>query len=491
LAARSLTVDLERVDLDRGDRRILRNISWRIRPGQRWALLGPNGSGKTQLLKLVAGDVWPTPTRHGRRSYVLGSERLDEPLGVKELIAYVGAERQDKYERYNWNLTVRELVGTGLNRSDIVLERLTAPQRRGVGRLLRRFGLESFARRRMLTLSYGERRLALIARALVASPRVLLLDEVFNGLDHERRRMLMRYLESSRRSQMPWVLAVHRSEDLPRSVTHVLMLEGGRITYNGPRARAPLALITEPAASLPSGRVMSGTEKRQSVPFISVRDADVFVDHHPVLTGISWQIAKGEHWAVLGRNGAGKSTLLKLLYGDLSPAFGGTIERRGHAAGTPLELFRKKVGWLTPELQSAHARDDLTVEEIVISGRHASIGLNEPPTASERRAARRWLRFFGLERLARRRPREVSYGQMRRVLLARAMINAPTLLLLDEPCTGLDAPSRKRVRAHLQRLARSGVQLVMGTHHRSDLVPAINRVLWLEKGRIRRAVSAP
>jgi len=303
--------------------------------------------------------------------------------------------------------------------------------------------------------------------------------------------MLMRYLESSRRSQMPWVLAVHRSEDLPRSVTHVLMLEGGRITYNGPRARAPLALITEPAASLPSGRVMSGTEKRQSVPFISVRDADVFVDHHPVLTGISWQIAKGEHWAVLGRNGAGKSTLLKLLYGDLSPAFGGTIERRGHAAGTPLELFRKKVGWLTPELQSAHARDDLTVEEIVISGRHASIGLNEPPTASERRAARRWLRFFGLERLARRRPREISYGQMRRVLLARAMINAPTLLLLDEPCTGLDAPSRKRVRAHLQRLARSGVQLVMGTHHRSDLVPAINRVLWLEKGRIRRAVSAP
>ena len=80
---------------------------------------------------------------------------------------------------------------------------------------------------------------------------------------------------------------------------------------------------------------------------------------------------------------------------------------------------------------------------------------------------------------------------MRRVLLARAMINSPRLLLLDEPFTGLDAPSRKRVRAHLQRLADSGVQLVMGTHHRSDLVPAINRVLWLEKGKIKGVTSAP
>jgi molybdate transport system ATP-binding protein len=100
------------------------------------------------------------------------------------------------------------------------------------------------------------------------------------------------------------------------------------------------------------------------------------------------------------------------------------------------------------------------------------------------------LRFFGLARLARRRPREISYGQMRRVLLARAMINAPRLLLLDEPCTGLDADSRRRLRAHLQKLAKSGVQLVMATHHHSDLVPAINRVLWMKEGRIEKVTSA-
>jgi molybdate transport system ATP-binding protein len=486
LASHSLTVHLERVDLERGGRQILRGVTWRIRPSERWALLGANGAGKTQLLKLVAGDVWPTPTRHGRRIYVLGGERQHEPLGIKEHIAYVGAERQDKYERYEWNLSVADLVGTGAQRTDLALEPLTAQQRVRVQGLLARFGLKSFARRKFLSLSYGERRLALIARALAANPRLLLLDEVFNGLDEERRRTLMRYLESSARSRLPWVLAAHRREDLPRSVTHVLMLERGRVTYCASRARAPLGRLIRAVEPPATRRALKPAPKRLGTALITLRNADVFVDQHPVLAGISWQIASGEHWAVLGQNGAGKSTLLKLLYGDFSPAFGGIIERRGHPEGMPLEHFKKKVGLLSPELQTLHARDDLTVEEIVISGRHASVGLNDPPSSAERRAARRWLRFFDLQPLARCHPREISYGQMRRVLLARAMINSPRLLLLDEPCTGLDANSRARVRAHLQELAESGVQLVMSTHHRSDLVPAINRTLWLKAGRIER-----
>jgi molybdate transport system ATP-binding protein len=194
LASQSLTIHLERVELERGGRQILRGVSWRIRPGERWALLGANGAGKTQLLKLVAGDVWPTPTRHGRRIYVFGRERRHEPLGIKEHIAYVGAERQDKYERYEWNLSVADLVGTGAQRTDLVLEPLAARQRVQVQGLLARFGLKSLTRRKFLSLSYGERRLALIARALASKPRLLLLDEVFNGLDEERRRILMRYL---------------------------------------------------------------------------------------------------------------------------------------------------------------------------------------------------------------------------------------------------------------------------------------------------------
>jgi molybdate transport system ATP-binding protein len=479
---------LRRIDLDRGGRRVLRGIHWRIRPGERWGLLGHNGAGKTQLLKLIAGDVWPKPTPHGRRAYVLGRERHAEPLLIKERIAYVGAERQDKYARYGWNPTVSELVTTGLFRTDLLLDSPTARQRAHVGRVLRKFGLERFATRRFLTLSYGERRLALIARAMAARPSLLLLDEVFNGLDRERRAALMAVLETSRRSTRPWVLAAHRLQDLPDSLTHVLVLDKGRVRYAGRRSRKVLARVfKEPTGKRgvrPPAVPRAGQQRRNGSPLVSIRNADVYADGHRVLQQVTWEIRPGEHWAVLGRNGAGKSSLIRLVYGDLAPAAGGALERRGFPHGTHIEDFKKTVGFLSPELQSDYARDDVSVEDIVISGRHASIGLNEPPSRADRSAARRWLRTFGLTGLASLRPRELSYGQLRRVLLARAMVNSPRLLLLDEPCAGLDAGTRREVLARVEQLTHAGVQLVMATHHEADLIPSINRVLHLRHGKV-------
>jgi molybdate transport system ATP-binding protein len=487
VSRRPLGIELKRIDLDRGGRRVLRAIDWRIRPGERWGLLGHNGAGKTQLLKLVAGDVWPTPTTHGRRTYVLGRERHAEALLLKELIAYVGAERQDKYARYGWNPTVTELVATGLFRTELLLDTPNVAQRTQVARLIRRFGLESRAARRFLTLSYGERRLALIARAMAARPGLLLLDEVFNGLDSERRTALMGFLRSSR-GTMPWVLAAHRSQDLPDSLTHLLILDHGRVRYAGRYARARITrMFGAPCARSRGGMKVTpraGKRPRRDAPLIEIRDADVYVDGHRVLEQISWEIRSGEQWAVFGRNGAGKSSLIKLLYGDLAPAAGGSLERRGFPKGTHIEDFKKTVGFLSPELQSDYARDDVTVEDIVISGRHASIGLNEPPSRADRRAAQRWLRAFDLAELATRSPRELSYGQLRRVLLARAMVNSPRLLLLDEPCAGLDSATRDEVLAQVERLVHSGVQVVMATHHESDLMPSINRVLHLKQGRV-------
>src|ERR1044072_8845962 len=109
-------IELSHVSLSRDDRRVLRDVSWRIRNGERWVLFGENGAGKTQLLKLLAGDVWPTPDGLEHRRYRRGNEVFAEPYGVKQEIAYVGAERQDKYERYGWDFTVSEVVGTGIHR---------------------------------------------------------------------------------------------------------------------------------------------------------------------------------------------------------------------------------------------------------------------------------------------------------------------------------------------------------------------------------------
>jgi molybdate transport system ATP-binding protein len=207
----------------------------------------------------------------------------------------------------------------------------------------------------------------------------------------------------------------------------------------------------------------------------------VYLDYRKVLSEVNLTLNAGEHWAVMGPNGSGKSTLLRLIHGDLHVALGGTIERRGVPFGTHIEKWKHRTGWVSPELQADYFLAE-SIEEIVISGRYASVGLNMPATAVDRRAALRWLKHFGIEALRERKPKQVSYGQMRIALLARAMINDPDLLLLDEPCTGLDSDVRKQILGMLEDIAKRGVQLVMAVHDEKDIVPANARILRIGKG---------
>jgi len=418
-----LSVTLRRIDLDRGERPVLRDVSWSIRPGHRWLLVGGNGAGKTQLLKLVSGAVWPTPTGRERRLYRLDGETFDQPAGVGEEIAYVGAERQDRYEHYEWNFRAREVVGTGVHRTDIPTGPLTAPEARRVDGLLGRLGIRELAERRFLTLSYGERRLVLIARALASRPRLLLLDEVANGLDSRNHARLLAWLATTARSAMPWVFATHRREDVPDVMTHLLELQGGRVERRGalrPAAAREL-LRQEPKAFLAPRikprRTPAARFRRRTLVWL--RNAHVHVDDAHVLKAVDLRVASGDCWVIHGHNGSGKTTLLRTIYGDHGVAAGGTIERDGIIPGVPLEKFKLRTAYVAPHLQTWHV-PRMPVLEVVASGRYASIGLNDAITASDRRHAERALRRFGMLGMRRRTMAELSYGQARRVLFARA-----------------------------------------------------------------------
>jgi molybdate transport system ATP-binding protein len=173
---------------------------------------------------------------------------------------------------------------------------------------------------------------------------------------------------------------------------------------------------------------------------------------------------------------------LRAIYGDHSIAVGGTIERDGIVPGVPLELFKRRIGFVAPHLQTDHPQH-LTVAEVVQSGRHASIGLNDPATATDRAAARSALSFFGLARFESRTIRELSYGQLRRVLFARAWVNKPELLLLDEPFAGVDAPTRRSLLHHIEQLSAQGTTVMMATHHREEWPHDASHELELRDGR--------
>ena len=486
-----LDVRLQRIHVTRGERTVLRAIDWHIRPGQHWVLVGANGAGKTQLLKLIAGAIWPVPEQRPVRRYRWGAQVRTSPYEAQDEIAYVGPERQDRYERYGWNHTVEQIIGTGIHRTDIPLQDLSGADRRSVEALARRLDITALLSRRFLTLSYGERRLVLLARALASRPRLLLMDELLNGLDAARHANALRFLAATRRSRLPWVLSVHRPQDVPASATHALILEEGRIAYRGPLARAPLAAWFARAAGVPIAtaavraaqlprvrRQRVGTKPRM---LVRLTNANVYLDEHRALSGITLTVHQGECWVVHGPNGSGKSTFIRTLYGDHGVAVGGRIARAGIVAGVPLEIFKRTVGLVAPHLQADHPRE-LTVAEVVQSGRHASIGLVAAPSVADRTAARAALGFFGMDGFAARPLAELSYGQMRRVLFARAWAGKPPLLLLDEPYSGVDAPTRHALMRHLDELIAVGTTVVIATHNREEWPVGTTHELALSKG---------
>ena len=482
---RYLQVRLGGVSLQRAGRRVLDNIHWQIRPGQRWILLGANGSGKTQLLKLVAGIVRPTPASHPRLQWKLHSQWHDVPLGVKEHIAYLGPERQDKYERYGWNMAVEDVIGTGLYATDIPLDTLTARDRRRVNMLLERLGISALARRRFLDLSYGQRRMVLLARALITRPGLLLLDEVFTGLDPQNHALLARWL-ARLRGQLPLVVATHELADVPATATHALVLRNGRSVYCGrirPVAGAHLAPIGRSERAR-TARAARARRSSSAAPLVRLDRAHVYLDGVHVLRDVSLSMHAGEFWVIHGPNGSGKTTLLRTVYGDHGVAAGGTIKRAGILPGVALENFRARTGISAPYIHASYPRG-YTVADVVRSGRHASIGLQRRFSRADRAAAGRVLRRLGLSAWAQRLLGELSYGQVRLVLFARALVRSPRMLLLDEPFDGVDAATRAVLARELRALTARGVAVVIAAHAMKDWIPYATHELEVLDGRVR------
>jgi molybdate transport system ATP-binding protein len=276
------------------------------------------------------------------------------------------------------------------------------------------------------------------------------------------------------------VLSTHRAQDIPRHATHLCRIGGGRILARQRVTKLPV----ESVARRRAGARREASDKRADAhTLITLHRATVWRAGVAVVKKVSLQIRGGDCWVVHGANGSGKSSFIQLLYGDLGPALGGSIVRAGIHSGEPLELFKRRVGLVAPELQALHPRY-LDANEVVASGRHASIGLNGALPSAERVAIRRSLRSVGAAKLEQRAIRTLSYGQLRRVLFARALAHEPDMLLLDEPYAGIDPATRASLRTLVDRKLQSGVTVVMATHHRDEWPAATSHELELDRSRV-------
>jgi molybdate transport system ATP-binding protein len=465
-------VELNDVNVSHFGSRVLTKIRWSLLPGQHWAVLGANGSGKSTFLKLIRGEVWPEPGR-GTRIYRLGGEQRTA-VGIKEQMPLVSPEAQDRYLQIEWTHRVLEVIYSGFAGTDYLFRKPTAAQRARANQVIRLLGVEGLLRRNVQELSTGELRRVLIARALASRPRVLLLDEVCDGLDAPARRTLLRALENVARSGTQLLFTTHRDEERIPSITHALRLENGRIAFHGLWKSLPrrARVRTQRAAPRPKGG--NGI-------LIRIEAADVFLNHSRVLRGIAWEMRDGENWAILGGNGAGKSTFLKLVCGDIHPAAGSRVQRFELTPRNTLWELRKRIGFVSPALQAAY-RERLNAREVVASGFFSSVGLLDRVTRAQWRRVDELLTAFGMSRLA--RVRAMSYGEFRKVLLLRALVHHPRLVVCDEPFDGLDAAAKRSFAEVLDHVASNGTRLLTVTHHIDDLPAATTHALVLENGRI-------
>ena len=467
------------------DYRLAEPVNFVLHEGEQLAILGPNGSGKTKLVNTLIGR-YPLLMNEVRYDFGEHSHRM-----VCDNIHYMafrdsyGDADGSYYYQQRWHSQDVELSPTVRS----VLPEVGDDEY--VAALYRDFGIEALLGKQLVMLSSGELRRLQIVKALMTNPRVLIMDNPFIGLDAQTRTQLTDLLQrliAERGLQL--ILVVSRREDIPNFVTRVVEME----------ERSPLTPLEENLVSrclqAPSLRGPTRKERRlrrllvyqhQGVcfgslaggeapsPIISFRNVTLRYGEHTIFKDLSWEVCRGERWALHGRNGSGKSALLGLICGDNPQAYACDISLFGCRRGTGESIWdiKKRIGYVSPEMHRTYLKD-LPAIEIVASGLHDSVGLYVRPRPEQLDTCLHWMRVFGIEELASRTFLKLSSGEQRMVLLARAFVKDPELLILDEPLHGLDTERREMVRTLIDAFcSRPEKTLIMVTHYPEELPTCI------------------
>ncbi len=478
------------------DRWVINSLSWRVESGQNWVIWGANGAGKSTLAKALAGEaavVQGHIHRHYRKDAIRG--------GTASAEAMISADLQlDLYRQQQWldemaHFSGREGMDTAISEVLGSPPGGGPPHRAPIAVML---GLDKILEKAVRVLSAGEMRKLLIARALLKQPRLLILDEPFNGLDAVSRAQVFTILDRLGRTGIQMFLITHRPAEIPPAFTHLLHLENGVSKWQGPvRAFFERSFPLEPPANAGDARAMERSALHRDAgasgggtPIIQMRDVSVRYGPHRVLEGITWTMAAGENWALVGPNGAGKSTLLKLITGDNLQGYANELVLFGRAKGSGESVWqiKQQIGYVADDLQLRYQKK-MSGFDVVCSGFFDSVGLYRTCSDGQKQKARGWLEKTGAQDLAGQLFAKLSFGQQRMVLIVRAMVKTPRLLILDEPCNGLDAGNRQRLLNMLDVIGRSQTTDLLYVSHRPDEIPAcITHRLYLQGGRIQRTV---
>ncbi|MBC8259596.1 MAG: ATP-binding cassette domain-containing protein [SAR324 cluster bacterium] len=477
------------------DKPILKNISWSPEFGQSWAILGPNGAGKSTLIRVILGQT-PYCGTIKRQTEIADFANIAHVSLEQQKNLVAREEKKDRFEEYSGNeehyLSAREVIDPD------------GKQQQELFRVAEQLGISSLLEMPVRFFSNGEIRKTLIGKALLAKPELLILDEPFEGLDTESVLWLKETLSKLIKNGLAIWLISHHFENIVPEITHVLCLKSGKVFAQGLRSK----VLTPAQMNLLNGKVEfkktlnkvleNSVEKHKKFfqpPFahalqetitgqtlIRMNNVNVRYAEKIVLKNFNWSVKQGENWKIVGPNGAGKSTLLSLICGDNLQAYANEIYLFGRRRGSGESIWdiKQKIGLVSPEFQVRY-RETVSALKVVLSGFFDSIGYYQPASESQTARAFGIMTLLEVEKLAELDFTRLSYGQQRLLLIARAMVKSPPLLILDEPCQGLDSTNRNRVLALIDQMVKnSATQILYVTHLEAEQLSCLNRELAFE-----------
>ena len=466
-------------------------VDFTLEKGEHIAIVGRNGAGKSMFVDIITGrhPAFPNMVTYG----------FDAPYDNIKYISfrdtYGGDNDRTYFLQQRWNqMEIDEETPTVASKLEEAyqLAGTDTPERRALQQhIYKLFHLESLLDKYIILLSSGELRKFKLASSLFTDPRVLIMDNPFIGLDAETRDQLKELLATlSEERQLQIILVLSKSDEIPEFITHVVEVREMRVlpkitreTYLQSRPPFPTRLLSDKKAqeirNMPTNQLAAATSQE----VIRFNNVSIRYGSRTILKDLTWTVNQGERWALSGQNGSGKSTLLSLVCADNPQRYACDISLFGHKRGFGNSIWdiKKHIGYVSPEMHRSY-RQDIPAIRIVASGLQDTIGLYTKPKETEYAVCRQWMDIFGIGHLAERTFLKMSSGEQRLVLLARAFVKDPDLLILDEPLHGLDNYNRRLVKDIIETFCqRPGKTLIIVTHYQEELPAVIDHAITLQR----------
>lgn len=461
-------------------------VSFTVERGQCWTVYGSNGSGKTLLSEVLcgrhllkAGSIdYPflEEFRSDSQEYVY-PRRYIHTVGFQS--TYDLSDFRDAYYQQRFNSQDADLYPTVTE----VLSRDCADEAE-LKRCEELMRLEDLADHKIVSLSSGQLRRMIIARALLNRPKMMIFDNPYIGLDDETRKVMADVFRDIMQRGIQLMFLIPAMRDIPSCTTHVLYLNDCAQVYAGPVERFRQEYSDADTSEIEPFSFPDNGAEYSSCPdeLVEMRNIDIFYGDRFYQKGLDWTVRKGEKWALRGPNGSGKSTLLSYIFADNPQAYSKNIKLFGQKRGGGESIWeiKKRIGFTSSEMH-LYYRENASCLAVVESGFFDSVGLFRKCNAEQEERSRALMKYLGVEHLADRSFLKVSSGEQRLLLFARSIVKNPLLLILDEPFHGLDYRHKRRCLSLINQFASGkGKSLIFVTHYSEEIPRCVDNIKTLE-----------